>query len=349
LTIPSYRNDVTREADLIEEILRVYSYNEIGFTKKLNASIAKNKPVADHRVKHRVSGLLTSLGFYEMLANSLTQSDHAPISKDFDKESQVAIINPLSQELSVMRQTMLFGMLGALSYNFNRKRNHVKLFEFGKTYRKLAHGHGENKHLSLLVSGQQTEDSWAATPKNMGYFYLKGIVTALLQAIGLGEFSETAVVSDLFAEGTTFARNKQSLVSFGAVKNTITKKFGINAEVLYADFNWDNLLAAIAPTPVAVKPVPKYPKVKRDLALLLDENIAFENLKQTALKTENKLLRDVSLFDVYTGGNLPEGKKSYALSFTLQDERKTLTDKQIDKTMKQLQQQFEKEYGATLR
>ena len=349
MTIPAYRNDVTREADVIEEVLRVYGYNKIQFTEKLNASMAKTLPIEDYLVQDKVASQLTALGFNEMLANSLTSPAYTPLSASLKAEHQIEMLNPLSNDLSVMRQSMLFGGLEALSYNSNRKMSDVKLFEFGKTYHKYPNGREEKKHLSLIISGALQPDSWIDTSKKSDFFFGKGVVNTILERLGITDYSEKGLKNDVFSEGISLTKNNQTLVELGVLKKKVTKHFDIEAETIYADFNWDAMLSEISSKNFHLKPIPKFPKVKRDFALLLDNTVSFDSLKTAAFQTEKQLLKEVSLFDVYTGSKLPEGKKSYALSFTLQDERKTLTDKQIDKIMGKLQQRFESDFGASLR
>jgi phenylalanyl-tRNA synthetase beta chain len=237
----------------------------------------------------------------------------------------------------------------ALSYNSNRKMKDVKLFEFGCTYHNYPDGREERKHLSMVVSGERHEESWATPGKKSDFFYFKGVVEAVMERLGITGYTEKSSKADIFNEGLTFSRGKQDLVTFGIINKKIRKYFDLDAEVLYADFNWGVILEQISAENFAFQAIPKYPSVKRDFALLLDDSVAFGELKAAALQTEKKLLKEVSLFDVYTGKNLPKGKKSYALSFTLQDDRKTLNDKQIDKIMAKLQQRFEKDFGAQLR
>jgi len=349
MTIPAYRNDVTREADVIEEVLRVYGYNNIDFTQKLNASIASNKPVEDYQIQNKVSNQLISQGYHEMLGNSLTSPKYTTLLEELKEDYDVKMLNPLSQELSVMRQSMLFGALEALSYNNNRRIQNVKLFEFGKTYHSFPSGREEKKHLTLLSSGDKTSNTWVHGVSKSDFFYFKGMLTAILARLGITEYTEKGTDTSLFSEGLTFVKNKKKLVSFGVVSKKVTKHFDIETETLYADFDWDVILNEITSKNFILQPIPKFPEVKRDFALLLDEAVTFEGLKAAAFQTEQKLLKDVNLFDVYTGKNLPEGKKSYALSFTLQDESKTLTDKQIDKIMNKLQQRFATDFEATLR
>lgn len=349
MTIPAFRNDVTREADVIEEILRVYGYNNIQFTEKLNASIAANRKIEDYQIQNKIGALLTSLGFHEMLCNSLSSAKYIGLSNSLNEAHNVTMLNPLSQDLAVMRQSMLFGGLEVLAYNINRKNSNIKLFEFGKTYHNYSNGRSENKHLSLIISGQKTEDRWTNKAVKTDFFYGKGIVSAILERLGISGFSETGLKNDVFSEGVSLVRNNVILVEFGVVKKKIAQQLEVDSETHYADFHWDNVLDQINSTNHIFQPISKYPSVKRDFALLLDNAVTFEELKSAALKTENNLLKQVNLFDVYTGSKLPKGKKSYALSFTIQDENKTLTDKQIDKVMTKLQKKFESDFGASLR
>lgn len=349
MTIPAYRNDVTREADVIEEVLRVYGYNNIEFTTKLNASIATSKPVEDHLIQNKIGDQLAALGFHEMLGNSLTNQAYIALSTQLKEEYSVRMLNPLSQDLEVMRQSMLFGALEAVAYNNNRRMPNVKLFEFGKTYHNFPGGRDEKKHLTLTINGDRTQDSWATTKRESDFFFGKGIITTVLDKLGINGWTERGLKNDLFSEGITISKGKNALVEFGLVSKKVAKHFAIDTPVLFADFQWDAILTEIPTTNFILQPIPKFPKVKRDFALLLDNEVTFDTLKTAALQTEKQLLKEVSLFDVYTGKNLPKGKKSYALSFTLQDERKTLTDTQIDKIMNKLQQRFEKDFGAQLR
>ncbi|MCF6306810.1 MAG: phenylalanine--tRNA ligase subunit beta [Flavobacteriaceae bacterium] len=349
MTIPAYRNDVTREADVIEEILRVYGYNNIKFTEKLNASISTTEVIEDYQVQNKTAAQLTALGFHEMMGNPLTSPKYIELTDYLKSEHNVEMLNPLSNDLSVMRQSMLFNSLEALAYNSNRKASNIKLFEFGKTYHNYPNGREEHKHLSMIVSGLKTEENWALKTQKSNFFYFKGIITTILNRLGIDSYSEKGAKNDVFSEALSFSKNGNILIEFGIIKKNITSSFGIDSESLYADFNWDNILKEITIENFKLKPIPKFPKVKRDLALLIDEAVSFDSLKETANNTEKTLLKKVTLFDVYTGDTLPKGKKSYALSFTIQDERKTLTDKQIDKIMKKLQQNFERDFGAVLR
>ncbi|MGY5850302.1 phenylalanine--tRNA ligase subunit beta [Salegentibacter sp. F14] len=350
LTIPSYRVDVRREADVIEEILRVYGYNNIKFSDKLNASVAISSKFEDYKLQNLISNQLIGQGFYESMANSLTTPAYTNLSEQIKKEYNVEMLNPLSQDLSVMRQSMLFSALEAASYNINRKQNRLKLFEFGKTYHSFVSGRSETKHLALTLTGNRNAAHWNITnPGNGNFFYLKGIIVAILERLGINSSKTSPSKSDLFSEGLSISSKKAKLVEFGVVKKSILKHFDIGQEVLFADFNWDALVEEASGDKKKFSPIPKYPAVKRDFALLLDESVSYQEVESIALQTGKKMLKQVNLFDVYQGSNLPEGKKSYAVSFLFQDENKTLTDKQVDKMMSKLQQRFESELKAELR
>ncbi|MEG9326427.1 phenylalanine--tRNA ligase subunit beta [Salinimicrobium catena] len=349
LTIPPYRVDVKREADVIEEILRVYGYNNIKFGEKINASVANSSRFEDYKLQNLIASQLVGQGFYETMANSLTTPAHNELSEQLKEEHNVKMLNPLSQDLSVLRQSLLFSGLEAVSYNLNRKRSDLKFFEFGKTYHQYESGKTEAKHLSLFISGNRAAESWSQALQKGDFFYLKGVVTAVLERLGISELKSSPVKNDIFSEGMTFSSNKTRLVEFGVIKKKILKNFDIVQEVLYADFKWDEVIETAKAQQNKFRDISKFMPVRRDFALLLDNSVTFEDIYNIAYRTEQKLLKNVNLFDVYEGKNLPEGKKSYAISFIIQDEQKTLTDKQIDKIMNKLQQNFEKQLGAELR
>lgn len=349
LTIPSYRVDVQREADVIEEILRVYGYNNIKFGEKLNASVANSSKFEDYRLQNLIANQLVGQGFYETMANSLTTPAYTKLSEQIKESHNVKMLNPLSQDLSVLRQSMLYSGLESVSYNINRKRSDLKLFEFGKTYHDFNGSRVENKHLSIFISGNRSTERWNAAPGRSDFFLLKGVIQSIFQRLGIENLKPSSVKSDVFSEGLIFSSAKSNLVAFGVIRKKVLKHFDIEQEVLYADFNWDALLEVTKARKTSFSAIPKYQAVRRDFALLLNNNISYEEIEEIALKTEKKLLKEVDLFDVYQGNNLPEGKKSYAVSFKFQDENKTLTDKQVDKIMKKLQLRFEDELQAELR
>jgi phenylalanyl-tRNA synthetase beta chain len=348
LTIPSYRTDVQREADIIEEILRVYGYNNVEFSHKLNTSISFdfNK---ETKIENVVANQLTALGFNETMANSLTKPLYATLSENINEEANVEMLNPLSNDLKVMRQSLLFSGLESVAYNINRKNTSLKFYEFGKTYHKYNEKYQEDKHLTLFVTGNRTLDSWKSEKKTSDFFYLKGIITSILNRLEINKIKTTPTKQDVFTEGITLSLGKMKLVEFGVVKRSLLKEFGIKKEVLFADFNWDTILKLAGNKKMNVIGLSKFPAVKRDLALLLDTKIEFKEIYNLAFRSEKKLLKEVDLFDVYEGDKLPEGKKSYAVSFLIQDETQTLEDKQIDEIMQKLQQTFEKNVDAVLR
>ncbi len=349
LTIPAYRNDVQREVDVIEEILRVYGYNNIGITNKLNASISNTSKFESYKVENIIANQLVGQGFYEIMSNSLTSDKYTAYSDQLDQAHEVKILNPLSTDLSVMRQSLIFSGLETIAFNINRQQSDLKLFEFGKTYHNFEANKEEFNHLSIFVTGNKTEKRWNTKDMPVDYFYLKGLITAVFERLGIQKLKSSPLANDVFGEGQQLSIGKHSLVEFGSLKPSTLKSFGISQSVFCADFNWDNLLKVINQQTIKFKNISKYPEVKRDFSLLINEDVTFENIFKLAKQTENNFLKDISLFDVYTGNKLAEGKKSYAVSFTLQDKNKTLTDVQIDKIMSKIQKRFESELGAELR
>ena len=348
LTIPAYRVDVQREIDVIEEILRVYGYNNIQFSNKVNATVANSPRTEDYKIQNVVASQLNSQGFHEMMANSLTTSNYIQLSEMLLEEHNVTMLNPLSSDLSTMRQSLLFSGLEAISYNINRKNTDLKLFEFGKTYHNYPSGYEEKKHLTLFLTGNRNRESWTTSQKPTDFFLFKGYVNAVLERLGIQKTQIQPLTSDVFSEGIAISLGKDTIVEIGVVKKSILKSFGIKQEVFYADFNWATILKLIS-NKIKFSEIPKYPEVRRDLALLIDNGVTYESIYKIAKQTEKEVLKNIDLFDVYQGDNLSEGKKSYALSFILQDNSKTLTDEQIDKIMNKLQKNFETELGAVLR
>ena len=349
LTIPAYRNDVQREVDVIEEILRVYGYNNIGITNKLNASISNTSKFENHKIENIVANQLVGQGFYEIMTNSLTTDKYNSISEQLDPNNNVKILNPLSTDLSIMRQSLIFSGLETLAFNINRQQSDLKLFEFGKTYHDFDDQKEEFNHLSILITGNKTEKRWNSKKTEVGYFYLKGLVTGIFDRLGIKKFKSLPLSNDIFSEGQQLSVGKHSLVEFGSLKTNALNTFGISQNVFCANFNWNNLLKVINQNTIKFKDISKYPEVKRDLSLLIDEDITFEKLYKLAKQSENNYLKDINLFDVYRGDKLENGKKSYSISFTLQDNKQTLKDSQIDKIMSKIQKRFESELGAELR
>ena len=331
LKVPAYKVDVTRECDITEEVLRIYGYNNIHIPAKVNASLAYTSKPNKENVQNLVADMLTANGFLEIWCNSLTR---AAYSKNPDEAVQ--ILNPLSSDLNVMRQSLLQPALESVAYNQNRRNADLKLYEFGKTYHLINEQYVERPRLLVLISGAKQNEQWnqASTPST--FYNLKSAVDGVLGRLGLANFQTEEVKNDDFAYGLRYFRGNQTLVTYGAVTAADKKQTGVDKDVFYADFDWAFLLDAIRKNKIVNKEVAKYPAVRRDLSMLVDKHTTFDQLKSIAFKTEKKLLKEVQIFDVFEGDKLPEGKKSYALNFTLQDEEQTLTDKQIDAIMQKI-------------
>jgi phenylalanyl-tRNA synthetase beta chain len=349
LNIPPYRVDVQREVDVIEEILRVYGYNNIKIPNKINASVSNSSRTEEFKVQNIIANQLCSLGFNEMMANSLTTSNYIAYSEQILSNETVTMLNPLSNDLSVMRQSMLFSALEAVSYNINRRNSDLKLFEFGKTYHSIEGNYTEKKHLTITMSGNASSESWNLAQKPTDFFLFKGYITAVLSKLNIDKKVKTVPVSqDVFAEGVGFLIGNEVIAEFGTIKKSVLKQFDIKQDVFFGDVNWDAIQKYVS-NKIKLVDIPKFPEVRRDLALLVNQSVTFEQLYHAAKQTEKSLLKNINLFDVYEGKNLPEGKKSYALSFVLQDTSNTLTDVQIDKIMNKLQSNFETKFEAVLR
>ncbi|MDG1477732.1 MAG: phenylalanine--tRNA ligase subunit beta [Vicingaceae bacterium] len=348
LSVPPFKVDVQREIDVIEEVLRIYGYNNIVLPDVLKSSLSYREKTDKEKVTNTISDLLVSNGFNEMLSNSLTKSDYYKETAD----SLVRMKNPLSRELDVLRQSMLFDGLETIVYNQNRRTSDVKLFEWGKTYFKTETKFKEHSHLSLFISGASVNENWdTANAGDVNFYQLKGVVNTIMEKFGMNKFNIRTEESELVCldYGLKHKVNNIDLVEFGKIDSAIQKQFDINNEVFYVIFNYDNFLKLVTMNKVVYKEVSKFPAMRRDLALLIDKAVAYSSIKELASKQERKLLKAINLFDVYEGKNLPEGKKSYAVSFQFQDENKTLVDKQIDKVMTKIIASLEKELGAQLR
>jgi phenylalanyl-tRNA synthetase beta chain len=343
LKVPTYKVDVTRPVDVIEEVLRIYGYDNIEIPQKVNASLNVSVKPDKEVIQHSIADLLTANGYFEILTNSLTKSIYA-----YDLDSTVKLLNPLSSDLDVMRQSMLYSGLEAVAYNQNRRNADLKLYEFGKTYHIVDGKYQENNHLSIFLSGKFEAEQWNQPLKMSGFYHLKAAVDAILKRLKITNLQSEEIGAPEFSYGIAYKRGIKTLVQFGAVANSELKKADINKAVFYADINWDMLLMLVKNNSITYNEVAKYPSVRRDLSLLIDQNVKFEDLRRLALKTEKSLLKEVEVFDVYQGDKLPDSKKSYALSFILQDEDKTLTDQQIDGIMNKLIVKFV-EFGAEIR
>ncbi len=360
LAVPPYRVDVQREADIVEDVLRIYGYNNVEFSEKVNSTLGYSKKPDTHQIINLISDYLTSNGFNETMCNSLTKSSYYKDLSTYPAENTVQIMNPLSNDLSGMRQTLLFGGLEAVQRNTNHRNLNLKLYEFGNCYKFNASAdrsqeplksYSEDLRLGVWVTGEKSSESWVQKPQVASFFTIKGYVHSILTRFGFDIDTLTIedAPSDIFGYGLSYSLKNKPLVTFGLVNQNILESFDLKAEVFFAEFKWNHVFEHSLNLKITYKELPKFPEVRRDLALLLDKSVTYSQIQKLAFVTEKKLLKRINLFDVYEGKNLGENKKSYAVSFILMDESKTLTDIQIDKTMNNFIQVFGKELGAQIR
>ena len=363
LSVPCYRVDVTRECDIVEDVLRIYGYNNVEIPERMVASITPGRKPDPESVKEGLSAFLAANGFHEIMNNSLTKGEYYSKLKSFPEENLVKILNPLSSDLNAMRQTLLLSGLEVVSYNINRQSSDLKLFEIGNVYSYSPADDGdlspalnlksykEGTKISLIVTGPGVQ-SWRTSAIPASYFTLKGQLELLLRRYGIepADLEYSSAPSDIFSEGLVYkTQSGKEIGMMGTISQTLLKRFGIKQQVFAAEISWDILFQLIKKQKVHFKEMPKFPEVKRDLALLLDEGVSFTEIRKSAFKAERKILKNVTLFDVYRGDKIPEGKKQYAISFVLQDSEKTLTDKYVEETMSKLLKNFETNFGAQLR
>ncbi len=360
LAVPPYRVDVKREADVIEEILRIYGYNNVEIPTKVNASLQYSAPHDPVKIRKLMADMLTAQGFNEIWSNSLTKASYYENGQTLSDEHTVKLFNPLSNDLGVMRQTLLFGGLEAIAYNANRQNADLRLYEFGNCYfhngtdlkDDVMKNFREEEHLALFITGEKERESWLAPQAASSFFQLKSYVENLLAKMGLKaeNLNADSVSNELLSEDLIYStRNGKKLAEFGIVHSKLRKQFEIDNPVYYADLSMDQIILEQRNNKTLFTELPKYPAVRRDLALLLNKEVQFAQIRDLAFRVEKKLLRSVDLFDVYEGQGIPEDKKSYAVSFSLRDDEKTLNDKQIDKIMQKLIFQFDRELEAKLR
>ena len=367
LQVPAYRVDVQRPCDVVEDILRIYGYNNVEIPTQLKSSLTvAGEQDKDHRLQNIVAEQLVGGGFNEILNNSLSKLSYYEQEGNtaYPLESTVKVMNPLSADLGVMRQTLLFGGLESIVRNANRKNPNLRFFEFGNCYHYRAEKSGEGEdvlpikayseemHLALWVTGKRVEGSWIHQNEDSSFYELNAYVQNILTRLGVPQGMLVCEKSDssIFSSGLTLKnRGGKKFVELGVVSHKLQKDFGIQNPVYYADLNWSALMKAIRKNKVEYTEISKYPAVSRDLALLIDKQVEFAQIEQIARQSERKLLKKVELFDVYEGKNLPEGKKSYAVNFILQDEQKTMGDKQIDAIMQKIIQNLKKQLNAELR
>ncbi|MCG8582773.1 MAG: phenylalanine--tRNA ligase subunit beta [Bacteroidales bacterium] len=358
LSVPPYRVDVQREADIIEEILRIYGYNNIEMPSSVNSTIVYSQKPDDHKSKNIIANQLTSQGFSEIMCNSLTKAAYYETLESYPRPNVVELANPLSNDLNGMRQTLLFGGLESIAHNVNRRNSDLKFFEFGNSYHYKAetdksdlNNYDEEQKLALFMVGNKAALNWNTPELKVSFYDLKNQLENILSRLGLSfnDFNEEETKSDLFTEGLSLSQGNKSVVDFGLVNGKLLKAFDIDVPVYFAEIKWDVILKKSSKKTVTYTEISKFPEVKRDLALVLNKDVKFEQVKQIAHKTEKKLLKRVSLFDVFEGEKIGADKKSYAVSFILQDETKTLNDKQIDKIMNKMMSNYERELGALIR
>jgi phenylalanyl-tRNA synthetase beta chain len=377
LAVPPYRVDVRREADVIEELLRIYGYNNVEAGVAIKSTIQHASHPDKLKLQNLVSEILTAHGFNEIMCNSLTKSTYYEQLNAFKAENCVPLFNPLSSDLNVMRQTLLFGGLETILRNTNFRNADLKLYEFGnvyffdgsKSYSNPLKNYKEEEHIGLWLTGNKESENWIAKTQPTSFFTLKSYLEKILSRLGISPDncqvetlaepdhgasnasspSTSTGKSEIFSEAIAYSWNNQKIAQLGCLSKNMLKQNDIQSEVYYADIHWTLLLNAIKKHKIAYTPLPKFPEVKRDLALLVDHEVTFSKIKMWAFRTEKEILKSVSIFDVYEGQHLPEGKKSYAISFLLRDESKTLNDKQIEKTMEKLMNAFKRELGAQIR
>ena len=360
VAVPPYRVDVQREADLIEDILRIYGYNNVEIPARVRSTLSYAPKPDRNRLVNLAADFLTDNGFTEIMSNSLTKGAYYEGLAACPPERCVRILNPLSADLNVLRQTLLFNMLEAVCLNINHKNGDLKLYEFGNCYfydeaKRTEENHlaaySEEYRLAIAVTGIATPQSWNTKPEKASFFTLRAVAEKLLRRFGIDIYAlkSEPTQSDLFAEGLTMSLNGKELLQIGVVSGKLRRLTDVKQEVYYLEMNFDALVRSTKKHRIAAEELSKFPEVKRDLALLVDRDVTFAALRSVALATERKLLKNVSLFDVYEGDKLPEGKKSYALSFILEDKTRTLDDKTIERVMANLTRQFEQQCGAQVR
>ena len=359
LLVPPYRVDVKREADVIEEILRIFGYNNVEIPTQVNSSLQTAEKPDVNQLRNLVAEMLTAQGFNEIWSNSLTKASYYQNLKTYPENRTVNLLNPLSADLNGMRQTLLFGGLESIAYNANRQNKNLRFYEFGNCYfykgsqlkDKPANNYWEEEHLGLFVTGNKEDENWTTKESETTFFTLKSYAENILKRLGIQPNNVNIIDSEneLFSEGLTFELNNKIILELGIVAQKMLKTFEIENPVYFADFDWSRILLEIKKHKVLFEELPKFNAVRRDLALLIDKSVKFNQLKDTAFKIERQILRKVELFEVDEGKGVPSGKKSYAIRFILRDDSRTLKDKQIDKTMKKLVAAFEREFGAELR
>lgn len=352
LAVAPYRVDVRREADIVEEVLRIYGYNQVEIPNKINASVSYSSGLSFQTFSEQLTQNLVGLGFNEAMSNSLISAENELKTQRYNEDFLVYPENPLSAELNILRPDLLVNAIESVRYNLNRQQNDLKLFELGKGYLKNTEGYTENRYISIVVTGEIFNHSWVAKSLPVDFYYLKGIVDEIfsrLDVLNQSKFKIEELDSPSFSLGLSYFWRKQNLGFCGKLKPKTAAQFDVKAEVFFAQINLDALFQIVQNNKRTVEDLPKFPSVKRDLALLIDNKILFKMLQQAAFEAESNLLHQVNLFDVYEGKNLPEGKKSYGVSFVLMDKEKTLTDTKVEQIMGKILSIYKSRFGAELR
>ena len=349
VSVPPYRVDVLQEADITEEILRIYGFNNIELSDTASTDYLAEFPVKSiDKYKRNIGEMLIGNGFYEIWTNSLTNQSYQEKNKLTFKGEAVEILNKLSEEQGILRQTLLFTGLEVCAYNINRKQKDLKLYEFGKIYYKEAGKYNEEERLVLFMTGNVETENWRHKTQSVTYYDLAQQVQHVLQKSGVTNVKQETIKDQLLEYGSKLLRGNEEIGKLGKVKPALLKDFGVKQEIFYAELNTSLLFQAANPK-LVIKEVAKFPEVRRDLSLVLDKQVNFNEISNVVLNTEKRLIKNIIAFDVYEGENIPQGKKAYALGFTLLDETKTLTDDEIDKTMNRLMKAFEDKLGAVIR
>ena len=347
--VPPYRVDVQREADIIEEVLRIYGYNNVELGDHMSSTFLSEFPKKDRDVIQReATRMLAGAGFNEIVTNSLSTDTYTEDNKGIDQDTYVHVLNYLSEDLNVLRQDLLYHGLEVVSRNVKRRQGNLKLFEFGTTYHLIKGKYTERARLAIFMTGENRAVHWAEKNRPVHFHDLSSMIIRLLEKFGIRDYSTQELDNDLYAYGLSIVVNKKPLAHVGRVANGPVKKTEAGQEVFYADVDW-SLLCDLYQPEFGFRPLSKFPEVKRDLSLVVDKSVKFEDIRMWSKRFERNLITRINAFDVYEGDKIGQGKKAYAISFYLQDQEKTLTDKVIDKTMNRLMQGFERELGAMIR
>ncbi len=351
LGVPLYRSDVQREADVVEEVLRIFGYNNIEIPTRMHSSMSAAPKPDIEKIQNKIAGHLTANGFHEMMNMSLSRSKYLDLLNDDEikKEDAIEILNPLSRDLGILRQTMLFSGMEAVALNQNHRNTNIRCYEFGKIYSKNENQYHEENRLSIFMTGKRNIESWNTNSDDVSFSDMKAVVEQILKALGVRKFSYASSSSTHFSDAMEIFSNTISLGKLGIIAPHILNEFDVKQNVLFTELNWDNLIKALSKQPIQYKEADKFPAVRRDLSLLMQKEIKYSDIERVAFETDHKLLRGINLFDVYEGKNIETNMKSYAISFVLQDATKTMNDQQVETAMNRIQKAIEEKLRVTLR